>query len=131
MRGFSRKEASEIAAVDLRRVRRHTGGLPLLFGLFWGGMPSLHSARASTSTATGMANVFLDVEGMTCESCAVGVQATLARKSEGSSATVDFQAKVAHVVYDPLRVSVEQLTESIVEFGFQAAPRTNHRESND
>ena len=86
----------------------------------------MRSGRASASTLARMADVALDVEGMTCESCAAGVQATLGRKTGVSSATVDFQAKVARVVYDPSRVSVNELTESIVELGFQATPRTNH-----
>ena len=97
---------------------------PYYSGLFMGAEGTAdHTAMASTSTEAGNANVVLNVEGMTCEVCASGMQATLSRKAGVSSATVNFEEKIARLVYDPSLVSVEQLTESIADLGFTATPR--------
>ncbi len=97
---------------------------PYYSGLFWGGASGANrGAVAPTSAAAGMADVIFNVEGMTCEGCAKGIQAALAKQAGVTSATVDFEEKTARVVYDPSLVSVPRLTESIAELGFTATLR--------
>jgi copper chaperone CopZ len=97
---------------------------PHYSGLFGGvGASADHTAMASTSAAAGMATVVFDVEVMTCEACAAGMQATLTQEAGVSSVTVDYEERVAYVIFDPSLVSVKRLTESIAKLGFTASPR--------
>jgi Cu+-exporting ATPase len=65
--------------------------------------------------------VALDIEGMTCASCAVRIERKLNRL-EGVEATVNFATEEAAVSYDPATVSIEDLMHAVETAGYRVAP---------
>ena len=64
----------------------------------------------------------LELEGMTCASCAARIERTL-NKVDGVEATVNFATEIATVDYDPARVEPGQLTAAVESIGYHAQPR--------
>jgi len=71
----------------------------------------------TTETAT------LDIEGMTCASCAAAVQKSLSRAPGVQSALVNFATEKATVHYLPGEASPATLKEAVVNAGFGVAER--------
>ena len=72
-----------------------------------------------TATATP-ARVTLDVEGMTCAACAARIERRL-NKLDSVAASVNYATEAASVSFDPTRVSVEQLLDTVEAAGYHAA----------
>ena len=88
----------------------------LMIGLLLVFLPAaLAGADNSTETAV------LQVDGMTCGSCAAGVQAVLGNLHGVQTAEVSFDKGQAVVRFDPERVSLEELAESIKDLGYEAS----------
>ncbi len=66
------------------------------------------------------ADVRLDIEGMTCASCATRIEKKLNRL-EGVAATVNFATETASVHYDSALVHVDDLIETVRKTGYDAA----------
>jgi Cu+-exporting ATPase len=66
------------------------------------------------------ARVRLDLEGMTCASCAARIERKLNRL-EGVEATVNFATEAAAVSFDPASVSVDELIATVEAIGYHAA----------
>jgi len=64
--------------------------------------------------------VRLDLEGMTCASCATRIERKL-NKLEGVEATVNYATDQAAVTYDPNAVSVDDLFAAVEAAGYHAA----------
>jgi Cu+-exporting ATPase len=64
--------------------------------------------------------VELDIEGMTCASCAARIEKTLNRL-EGVDARVNFASEQAAIRYDPGRVAVDDLIGAVAGAGYDAA----------
>ena len=64
--------------------------------------------------------VRLDLEGMTCASCAARIERKLNRL-EGVEATVNYATEEAAVTYDPSAVSVDDLIATVEAVGYHAA----------
>jgi Cu+-exporting ATPase len=62
----------------------------------------------------------LDVEGMTCASCAARIERKL-NKLEGVDATVNYATEAAAVSFDPSAVSVDDLIATVEAIGYHAA----------
>ncbi|WP_182909966.1 cation-translocating P-type ATPase [Microbispora sp. H13382] len=62
----------------------------------------------------------LDIGGMTCASCVRRVEKALTRVDGVETAEVNLATEVATVTYDPARVTVETLAESVVRAGYTA-----------
>ena len=77
-------------------------------------------ARPSKADAT---EVVFNVEGMTCASCAAGIQATLARRSGVEGIKVSYDDKTARVAYDPSEITEQQLVSAFQELGYTVARR--------
>ncbi len=76
-------------------------------------------------SAPAPGRVELEIEGMTCASCAVRVEKKLNR-IEGVEATVNYATETASVRYDPARVRLDELIETIEAIGYGATlPRTD------
>ncbi|MGI9539562.1 MAG: heavy metal translocating P-type ATPase [Miltoncostaeaceae bacterium] len=71
-------------------------------------------ARARTSE-----RVDLQLEGLSCASCASRVEASL-NKVEGASASVNFAMEEAAVQFDPSRVAVDELLSAVENAGYGA-----------
>jgi Cu+-exporting ATPase len=81
----------------------------------------------------GQARVELELEGMTCASCAARIERRL-NKLDGVRATVNFAAERASVEFDPARIGVEQLVGAVEQTGYGAvlaADRSGAREELD
>ena len=65
------------------------------------------------------ADVNLEIEGMTCASCATRIEKKLNR-IEGVAATVNFATETASVHYDPALVEVDELIETVRMTGYDA-----------
>jgi cation-transporting ATPase V len=64
----------------------------------------------------------LDVEGMTCASCASRVQRAISRVPGVQDAAVNFATGRARVVYDPTSVTVDALVDRVASTGYSAEP---------
>jgi P-type Cu+ transporter len=64
--------------------------------------------------------VRLEIEGMTCASCAVRIEKKL-NKLEGVEATVNYATEEASVAFDSARVELEQLIRTVEAIGYGAA----------
>jgi Cu+-exporting ATPase len=64
--------------------------------------------------------VRLEIEGMTCASCAARIERSLNRL-EGVEATVNYAAEEATVAFDPARLDVARLIEAVQATGYGAA----------
>ncbi|OPG02154.1 heavy metal translocating P-type ATPase [Microbispora sp. GKU 823] len=70
------------------------------------------------TVATSMCT--LDIGGMTCASCVRRVEKALTRVDGVTAAEVNLATEVATVTYDPARVTVATLAESVVRAGYTA-----------
>ena len=73
----------------------------------------------ATTTET-QTRVQLELEGMTCAACASRIERKL-NKLEGVEATVNYATERAAVTFDPARVAVDDLVETIEGIGYGAA----------
>src|SRR5712692_541080 len=64
--------------------------------------------------------VDLELDGMTCASCAARIERKLNRL-DGVNATVNFATERAAVAYDPERVDVDQLIQAVTHTGYGAS----------
>jgi len=74
--------------------------------------------RNRTSETT---NLLLDVEGMTCASCAVRVERVLSKQPGVASAVVSLAGQEARLTVDPT-VDITGLTEAVARIGYTATP---------
>jgi Cu+-exporting ATPase len=72
----------------------------------------------------------LDVEGMTCASCAARIERKL-NKLDGVEATVNYATEAASVSFDPASVSVEDLIATVEATGYHAALPSDVTETRD
>jgi Cu+-exporting ATPase len=73
-----------------------------------------------TGTATREERVQLELEGMTCASCAARIEKELNRL-DGVEASVNYATEEASVAFDPASIELEQLIETIETIGYGAA----------
>lgn len=86
--------------------------------------PNAIGAFASKSTTTQTVptkQVVLNVEGMTCAACSVTVSKSLKRVDGVQEANVTMTPPEAIVVYDPAKVTIEQLTEATGNVGYPSS----------
>jgi P-type Cu+ transporter len=72
------------------------------------------------STVSASERVRLDIEGMTCASCAARIEKKL-NKLDGVEATVNYATEEAAVSFDPARVQLEKLIRTVEAIGYGAA----------
>jgi Cu+-exporting ATPase len=85
------------------------------------------------TTATAPERVRLQLDGMTCATCAARIEKKLNR-IEGAEATVNFATAEAAVTYDPERVETEDLVATVKGIGYGAtvaAPHGAHEHAGD
>jgi Cu+-exporting ATPase len=82
-----------------------------------------------TATATEPKEVRLELEGMTCASCAARIEKKL-NKLAGVEATVNFATEQATVHCDP-ETRVEQLVAAVESVGYGAHPAQPAQEAHE
>jgi copper ion binding protein len=78
---------------------------------------TLHNGEAAK-----LEQITYNVEGMTCSSCALGIQATLSRREGVKKIQVLYDEKIAHIVFDPAIITIEQLSKAFEELGYKVKP---------
>ena len=66
----------------------------------------------------------LDVEGMTCASCASRIERGLQKLTGVKEASVNLASERASVTYDPAQVNLAQLIQKVEAIGYQARPHS-------
>jgi mercuric ion binding protein len=95
-------------------MMRGMGGM----GMPMGGMAAEPSADAVPAEATQVATI--EVEGMTCGGCAIGVRTALKRLDGVAKAEVSYEEQRAVVTFDPAKVGTDQLLGAVRKFGYKA-----------
>lgn len=72
--------------------------------------------------APNSSQIFLDISGMHCASCALLIERELKRTQGVKEANVNFASERAQVVFDPYKTDVEELIEVIRRAGYDAFP---------
>lgn len=65
----------------------------------------------------------LNIEGMHCGSCALGIQMLLENTDGVINSSADYEAKSGKVEYDEEKVNLDKIIETIHELGYTASPK--------
>src|SRR5215472_13084934 len=68
-------------------------------------------------------HLVLDLEGMTCASCAMRIEKGLKKVPGVKEASVNLATELAAVTYDPVQTSMEQLMQKVEAIGYRATPQ--------
>ncbi len=84
--------------------------------------PSTDTTMPVVAETESMTNktVVIEVEGMTCESCAVHISETLKKLKGVISAEANYPKKNVKVVFNPKQITLEQIKKAIDEIGYKA-----------
>lgn len=74
----------------------------------------------STAAETGTKTVRLEIEGMTCGSCAVSVKTALGKLDGIRDVQISFEQKGGTVEFDAAKVSEAKIVEAVNGAGFKA-----------
>jgi mercuric transport protein len=83
-------------------------------------LPAAGAAARTAAPATDPRTVTLDVQGMTCGGCVIGVRKVLTRLRGVTKASVSYEQHRAVVTYDPAKVTVQQMIAAIKTLGYTA-----------
>ena len=64
----------------------------------------------------------LDLEGMTCASCAMRIEKGLKKVPGVIDANVNLATEKASVMYDPTQTNLEQMVQKVEAVGYRATP---------
>ncbi len=65
----------------------------------------------------------LDIAGMRCGACAIGIELALTKKIGVKSAKVSLNERMAVVEYDPAIVAVSDIVKTVNDLGYIATAR--------
>ena len=71
-----------------------------------------------------MKKVIIDVAGMRCGACAIGIELALAKKKGVKSAKVSLNERMAVVEYDPATVTSSDISKTVNDLGYIAIARS-------
>lgn len=67
-----------------------------------------------------MEKIELDIEGMHCGSCAIGIQMVVSQIDGVASASADYDKKKAWMEFDSAKTSKDAIIKAIEELGYKA-----------
>ena len=67
----------------------------------------------------------LDLEGMTCASCAMRIEKGLKKVPGVIDANVNLATEKASVMYDPTQTNLEQMVQKVEAVGYKATPEVS------
>ena len=101
---------------------------PLVIALFGACSGAQGTNVAATAPSTSAASrtgptrsVSVAVEGMVCTACSKAINAAVSQLGGVTSCVADHEKKGAEVVYDPTRVSPDQIAATISALGYKAS----------
>ena len=68
-----------------------------------------------------MEKITLNIQGMHCGSCAVGIQMLTSQMDGVKSSEVSYEGKKGTIEFDPAKVTKEQIIKGIEELGYKAS----------
>ncbi len=71
-----------------------------------------------------MEKLILDIAGMRCGACTVGIELMLAKKKGIKSVNVSLNERMAVVEYDPAIVGVSDIAKAVNDLGYIATTRS-------
>ena len=71
-----------------------------------------------------MEKVILDIAGMRCGACAVGIELALEKKKGVKSAKVSLNERIAVVEYDPAMLTISYIAKVVNDLGYIATARS-------
>jgi copper chaperone CopZ len=71
-----------------------------------------------------MQKIMLDIAGMRCGACAVGIELMLGKKKGIKSAKVSLNERMAVVEYDPVSVTASEIGKAVNDLGYIATVRS-------
>jgi P-type Cu+ transporter len=74
----------------------------------------------------GESRAVLDLEGMTCASCAMRIEKGLKKVPGVIDANVNLATEQAAVLYDPTQTNLEQMVQKVEAVGYKATPEVTH-----
>ncbi len=96
-----------------------------LLGLAAGSLVLAARPAAAEGTASGVANITLHVEGMTCPACKAAVKTAIVRLPGVTDAKVDVAKRSATVEYDASKVLPQQMVDAVNRLGYEASLPAN------
>ncbi len=67
--------------------------------------------------------VVLDIAGMRCGACAIGIELALGKKKGVKNAKVSLNERTAVVEYDPALVAASDIAKAVNDLGYMATAR--------
>lgn len=86
-----------------------------------------HIETAVAPQNSGGSRAVLDLEGMTCASCAMRIEKGLKKVPGIINASVNLATEKATVIYDPSITGLDQMVQKVEAVGYKAAPETTPR----
>jgi Cu+-exporting ATPase len=86
-------------------------------------LPATRSVAPVKSEHEGESRVVLDLEGMTCASCAMRIEKGLKKVPGVIDANVNLATEKAAVMYDPTQTNLEQMVQKVEAVGYKATPQ--------
>lgn len=80
--------------------------------------------NAATQAAATQATTTFAIEKMTCASCPISVRKAMKRVDGVKSVKVDFETKLAVVVYDPAQTTPDEISAASTDVGYPASEVT-------
>ncbi len=81
----------------------------------------LASAQAKpASAAAQQVTASFSIENMTCASCPISVRTAMKRVDGVNSVEIDYESKMATVVFDPAKTNTGQIAEASTKVGYPA-----------
>lgn len=77
-------------------------------------------AQSATEAAPALAEITFDVPGMTCALCPVTVKAAMSGVKGVQSVEVNFDARTAHVIFDPTLTDAAAIAFASEQAGYPA-----------
>ncbi len=95
----------------------------LLLALFPNYYGKFRAAETSTPflASSSLAAEELEIEGMTCEACAAGIESALRVLPGVAHAQVSYEQKRAQISYDPSEISTDKFLETVASTGYKAS----------
>jgi Cu+-exporting ATPase len=85
-------------------------------------LPVTRSVAPLQSEPEDESRVVLDLEGMTCASCAMRIEKGLKKVPGVIEANVNLATEKASVIYDPTQTNLEQMVQKVEAVGYKATP---------
>ena len=96
------------------------------------GASLITSAQATppphSTHSTSFAKAVLNIEGMDCQACAAGLEATLSRVDGVHKAKVEYEEGTAVIEYDPALAQPDKFIAQVDEAGFKATLKEQRKE---